>query len=480
MTGIESIGVYVPRSRIARSTIYAANAWFAPGLRTLSSGERAFANWDEDAITMGLEAARDCLRGRDRAGVGSVVLASTTHPFADRQNAGVIKEALNLPDAVASLDSSGGLRAGTSSLAQALRHTSGPASLVIAADRRPARPASEAELINGDAAAAVLVGDRDPIARLIGAHHVTIDFVDHFRAAGRRFDYAWETRWTRDAGYGEVLAGGLAQALEQFPLAPAKVDHFILALPARGVERGIARRLGIRDDAVADSLLERVGFAGAAHPLLQLALTLDHARKGETVVVAGFGQGCDVLAFEVARDPEPGHSRGVGWWLDRRAEEPSYTKFLALQGLLEMERGMRAEADQKPALTALHRERRAVLGLVGSRCSQTGRVQFPPSQIMVGATSPAPAPQIEHPLADVPATVLTHTADNLTYTPDPPAYYGAVEFDGGGRLTAEFTDVGDGGIGVGDRVGMMFRIKAVDEVRGFTKYFWKAAPGFEP
>ena len=25
---------------------------------------------------------------------------------------------------------------------------------------------------------------------------------------------------------------------------------------------------------------------------------------------------------------------------------------------------------------------------------------------------------------------------------------------------------------------MMFRIKAVDEMRGFTKYFWKAVPDY--
>ena len=35
-------------------------------------------------------------------------------------------------------------------------------------------------------------------------------------------------------------------------------------------------------------------------------------------------------------------------------------------------------------------------------------------------------------------------------------------------------------IEVGAPMRMMFRIKAVDELRGFTKYFWKAAPDFRP
>ncbi len=64
--GILSFGAYVPRARLQRKAIAAANAWFAPGLRGLAKGERAICNWDEDSITLGVEAARDCLAGFDR------------------------------------------------------------------------------------------------------------------------------------------------------------------------------------------------------------------------------------------------------------------------------------------------------------------------------------------------------------------------------------------------------------------------------
>jgi hydroxymethylglutaryl-CoA synthase len=70
---------------------------------------------------------------------------------------------------------------------------------------------------------------------------------------------------------------------------------------------------------------------------------------------------------------------------------------------------------------------------------------------------------------------VTITADSLTYSPSPPLYYGMIDFDGGGRMIIEFADVVDE-VEVGNEVQMVFRIKAVDEVRGFTKYFWKAAP----
>ena len=95
MIGILAFGAYVPRLRLQRSVVARAHAWHNPGLGKLGQGERAIANWDEDTITMAVEAARDCLGDRPRNSINRIVLASTTHPFADRQNAGVAKEALN-------------------------------------------------------------------------------------------------------------------------------------------------------------------------------------------------------------------------------------------------------------------------------------------------------------------------------------------------------------------------------------------------
>lgn len=123
MTGIIAYGAYVPR--LQRSAVYAANNWFAPGLKGAAKGERAIANWDEDAITLAVEAARDCLHGVDCADVSSIVLASTSLPFIDRQNAGVVKEALNLADATGLMDVTGSQSAGTSSLLAALHGSAG-------------------------------------------------------------------------------------------------------------------------------------------------------------------------------------------------------------------------------------------------------------------------------------------------------------------------------------------------------------------
>ena len=93
--GILSFGAYLPRTRLQRKAIAAANGWFNGALRGLARGERAIGNWDEDTITMAVEAARDCLGATDRGSLRQLVLASTTHPFDDRQNATVVASALH-------------------------------------------------------------------------------------------------------------------------------------------------------------------------------------------------------------------------------------------------------------------------------------------------------------------------------------------------------------------------------------------------
>lgn len=477
--GILSFGAYIPQRRLQRSAIYAANAWFAPDLRGAAKGERAIANWDEDSITMAVEAARDALTGIERTEVGAVSLASTTLPFADRLNAGIVKEALTLKDATAAIDVTGSQRAGASALVQALRAagTGIEPQLCLASDARKARPASEAELMCGDAAAAILVGVGEPIARFLGSHSVTVDFMDHFRATGEDFDYVWESRWIREEGFLKIATNGLTAALESLGVAADDIAHCAIGICAPRAAQAVAKKADIDPDRLIDTMVSNVGDTGVAHSSLMLAGALEKAKPGEKILLLDFGQGVDVLLFEVtdaiSKLPQ---RRGVAGSIARRVEDENYMRFLFHKGIVELERGARAEFDQKQPSTTLYRNRKAVLGLVGGRCTKTGTIQFPKSEVSVNPNDHAIGTQEDYPLAEKTARILTYTADRLTYSPDPPNYYGAIDFEGGGRITVEFADVDAVEIEVGQQMRMVFRIKAVDELRHNFRYFWKAAP----
>lgn len=478
MTGVLVSGAYVPRLRLQRKEIAAATSWFNQALASLGHGERAMANWDEDAITMAVEACRDCLSDRTRDDIRRVVLASTSLPFADRQNAGLVKEALALDDNVGAMDVTGSQRAGTSALIASLDAACGGPVLCVASDRRIAKAGSVAEFTNGDAAAALLLGPEAGIAELICTHSTTADFVDHYRAADREYDYEWEGRWIRDEGYARLLPQAISDALRKAGIGAAAVDHLALGLPLAGAERGIGKAIGVPPDAVVESLAGVLGYAGATHPMLLLDRALGRALPGETIVLAAFGQGVDVLIFRAT--PAIASRRatlGVEGWLARRKPERNYIKHLYFTQQLMLEEGMRAELDLKTPPSMLYRDRRTILGLVGGRCRETGAVQYPRSAITAAPDARLMDTQEEYPLADRLAHLVTFTADRLAYSPNPPSCYGMIDFEGGGRMLADIVDTDDGELPVGAPMRMMFRLKRRD-ARGFRHYFWKAAPDF--
>ena len=477
MVGITGFGAYIPRLRLQRAAVVEANKWANPGLAALAKGERSMANWDEDTVTLAVEAARDCLNSADRNTIAHLSLASTSLPFADRQNAGIVATALSLPVSIGALDITGSQRAGTSALIGALAAAQEGERLCVAADKRQARPGSTQELTYGVGAAAVTVGSENVIAKFVASHSITDDFVDHYRGDGRKFDYYWEERWARQEGHLKLIPAAVAGLLEKTGLDAGAIDRLIVPVMSRGTPDGVAKATGIRAEAVADTLQANCGDSGVAHPLIMLVAALEAAAPGEKILICSFGQGADALLFETteALTDYPAR-RGVAGSLARRREETNYIKYLAFNGLLEMERGMRAEQDKQTALTALYRNRDMLLGFIGGRCTQCGTLQIPKTRICVNPNCGAHNTQEDEHFSDKPASVMSWAADQLAYSIDPPAHYGMVQFEGGGRLTVDFTDVDLGAVEVNTPIRMVFRIKDVDEQRGFVRYFWKAAP----
>ena len=478
MASILAWGGYVPRLRLNRRKAVETNAWFAPALKALSEGERSMCNWDEDTLTLAVEAGRDCL-GEQREGIAALHLASTTAPFADRQNAALIAGALGLDERIGTLDVGASQRAGTSGLINAFAAAeagNGPI-LLIAAEDRLARAGGAAELRNGAAAAALLVGEGTGATELVGREQSAVDFVDHFRSQGDAFDYGWEERWVRDAGYLDIVPRTLGALLQRCAVEPRSIDHFVMPCTLRGVLARIAGRVGLPEASIRDTLSAVMGESGSAHALVLLAHTLESAGPGELVLVAGFGQGCDALLLRTTEGiAKSRRGRGIGGHLARRREETNYGKFLAFSGLVEQDTGMRAEAERPTLLSTLYRNRKLVTALIGGKCRVCGTAQLPRTAVCVNPNCGDFHTQDPYPFAERSATVLTWTADRLTFTPDPPAHYGIIQFEDGGRLMADFTDVDAGEVEVGMRMRMMFRVKEQDARRNLKSYFWKAAP----
>ena len=479
MIGITSYGAYIPRLRLDRMSIFQSMGWFAPAIMMVAQGERSMCNWDEDTITMAVAASRDCLKGVDKSAIDGLYLASTTLPFADRQNAGIVSAALNLGSRLITSDFSASQKAGSTALITALESVkSGERKnvLVTASDRRETKTAYFYEMWFGDGAGAFTVGAENVIAEYKGSFSVSHDFVDHYRGARKAVDYMWEERWTRDAGYALIIPEAVNGLLEKLAMSMDDVDKLVYPCFFKGDHKKIAAKLGAADKLV-DNLHDVCGECGVAHPFLMMMSALETAKPGDNILMAGFGQGCNAMLFtatdNIAALPPRNGFQGT---LANKKTVSNYEKWLKFRDLIQTEMGIRAEAPTQTATTVLWRKNKMILGLVGGKCRECGTLQFPKHDICVNPTCGAVHSQDDHEFADEPAVVKTFTGDMLSVSVDPPAIYGMVQFENGGRLMADFTDCELDDMKVGLPVKMEFKRKGVDVERGFTNYFWKAVP----
>ena len=480
MVGITSYGAYIPRLRLDRMAIFQAMGWFAPALMMVAQGERSMCNWDEDAITMAVAASRDCLRGQDKQKLDALFLASTTLPFADRQNAGIVSAALNLKDNLITADHTSSQKASTTAMISALDSVKSgerKSIMVAATDRRETKAAYFYEMWFGDGAASLMVGDTDVIAEYKGSYSVTHEFVDHYRGSAMKYDYVWEERWARDAGYGSIIPEVVKGLFEKLAISMDDVDKLVFPCVFKRDHRNIAAQLGANSDKLVDNMHAVCGETGTAHPFVMFISALEAARPGDRILMVGFGQGANALLFEVTENITQLAARnGVAGSLKNKKTIDNYMKWLTFRDLIQTEMGIRAEAPTQTATTVLWRKNKMILGLVGGKCKECGTPQFPKMDICVNPSCGAFHSQEDYEFADVPARVKTFTADMLSVSVDPPAIYGMVQFDNGGRLVADFTDCELDDLKVGLPVQMALKRKGVDKERGFVNYFWKAVP----
>lgn len=473
--GIKAYAVCIPRLRMDRASIAAAHSWSLPGLKGLGKGERSFCSWDEDAITMGVEATRACVPPAERTKIGSLVFASTTAPFDDLQNSSVVVNASGLSPQTETIDSGGSVRAGLAALIRALRERDGADALVVAADDRRAKPGSAQEMQYGCGAAALRVGAGTVIAKFLGSASSASQFADHFRSKGEKYDYFWEERWVRDEGHLKIIPEAVGRLFKAQGIGGEAIDHFCMPTTISGGSAAVAKRLKIKPEAVIDNLGAKCGDTGAPHSLLMLAAALEKAMPGQKILIVGFGAGCDALLLETTQALKDYKSpASLAASLAHGVTDRNYTRLLSFTDEIDLDWGMRSETDAKTALTQLYRSQDQVIGFVGGRCPDCEAIQFPRLAACVNCGSIKPLTPA--PLADAPAKVATFTADWLMFYPSPPLYVGLVQFDNGARILMEMVDVDPAKFDVGSPLRMVFRIKEKDTRRHYNRYFWKAAP----
>jgi len=480
MAGITSYGAYIPWYRMNRKVIFEQMGWFNAATAGVARGEKAVANYDEDTISMAASAALDCMKGQVREEIGGLSLASTSLPFAQRQNAIILSDALDLSPGIRTADYAGSLKAGTAALLSALdavNSGSADAWMVASGECRVGKPGSAQEHTFGDGAGALLVGKKNVIAEFKGSYSVSYDFIDYRRLTEERFLHPWEDRWIREEGFGKIIPEAALGLFKKYNL---KMDDFakvIIPCPVTAWIKGIGKALGVKDDQIEDNLQAAVGDTGAALPIMMMAAALEKAKAGDRILLFGYGNGCDALYFEVTPEIEKARDRkGIKGHLAKRNDFSTYGKYLVFRDLIPLEVGIRGEIIPPTAMTVLWQQGRTVSALVGVRCQACGTPQYPKHTVCVNPDCEAVAQMEPYRFSDKSGKVISFTGDNLAFSWDPPSIYGLVDFEGGGRLFMDFTDCRIDDVKVGMPVELTFRRKYSDKQRGYYGYYWKVTP----
>jgi len=471
MRGIISAAGYLPHWRLQRSAITEVLGASA------GKGTRTVASYDEDGLTMAVDAGRRALAAAPGASPAALWFATTSPTYAEKTNATIAHAALRLDGDVLAADAGSGLRGTGAALRSALRSTD-PAVLVLAGDVRTGPAGSTDEKDGGDAAAALLVGDDSSeapvIAEFLSSASATREFLDRWRSPGDLRTRAWEDRFGEQR-YADLAGQAWTAALKDASLEPDQVTRVAIVGPKARAGAALSKKLGAAGVDVIDSLAATVGYTGCAHPALLLTSLLEQSEPGQVIALVAMADGADVFLFRVT-DALPaflasGATVPVATQLTDGDDSLLYSKYLGWRGVLPVQPPNRPEPARMSASAA---ERRLdwKYGFVGSKDRESGALHLPPARVaFVSGNTDDMEPA---PMADVTATVATFTVDKLAYSPSPPIVFAIADFDGGGRLPVELTDVLADQVSIGMQVEMTFRrINTSDEI---ANYFWKARP----
>ncbi|RLC95205.1 MAG: 3-hydroxy-3-methylglutaryl CoA synthase [Chloroflexi bacterium] len=479
MVGITSYGAYIPWHRMKREDCVKAWGGFA------MPGERAVAYYDEDSVTMAVEAAMDCLTDLDSLQIDGLFFATTSSSYKEKQCAAVMAWPLNLRRDIRTADVNTSLRSGTTALAlaaDAVRSGTANSILVAAADCRVGAPAGMLEQQVGDGAAALLVGKENVIAEILDYYSIADELTGVWRSYDDTFLRSWEDRMVLDEGYSKIVPEVMNGLLKKCGLSPKDIAKVVFDPPGDPRRHGrAAASAGFDPAQVQDpfALFLNVGLTGCAMAPMMLVAALEEAKPGDKILFVGSGDGADAFLIQVTEAiTKLGERRGIKKNVASKRVMSNYNDYLRWREIVPLEAARRPEK-QHIRLSANWRERKQLLGLWGIKCRQCGTPQYDngaatTGPIRVCASCHAQDDFDDYCFARRKATIFSYTQDNLAPVIDPPASVVLVEFEGGGRAFFDLTDRDPAMVQIGMPVEMTFRKLQHD--RGLTNYFWKARP----
>jgi len=460
VVGLISYGAYIPRWRMDLGLA---------GAR----GERSITGPDEDSVTMAVAAVMQCLKGVDRSKVDGLFFASASSPYTEKQMSTLIAKAADLREDIMTADFGSSTKGGTTALrlaADAVKAGSARQIIVVASDCRMGEPGSEHERNCGAGAGAVLVGADNVAVSIESSMSVANEIFDVWQRKKDTYLNSWESRFDLAFGYTKSMGEAVGGLMKKDGLTAKDIAKAVFYCPDARTTIGMAQGLGFDPmKQVQDGYMGTIGNTGTASPLLLLAATLDEAKADDNILLAGYGNGSDVIRMKVNKAIEAKGRVSVKAQIQSKLNVSDYFTYLKWNGLVDLKDAKMPYVLTYASAPPTYRERERLYAFHGTKCKQCGAIEFPPQRVCAKCRAKDEFESVT--LSDKQGKVFTCMQDPLTGQME-----GLINLDGGGRVYCNMADCTMKTVQIDTPVEMSFRKIVLVSWDTMISYTWKAVP----
>lgn len=344
MVGIISYGAYVPRYRIKIEEIAKAHGKNAEYIKKeLLIEEKSVPCYDEDSLTMSVEATLNALRRAniDRKKIGAIYSGSESPVYAVKPNASIIGEVLGISN-YTSADIEFACKAGTAGM-QMCFGLAEPGfigyGLAVGSDTSQSSPGDILEFTASAGAASIVIGNNksEIIAELEGMHSISSDTPDFWRRNMQKYPRHAE-RFTGEPAYFRHLVECTKLLMKKARINVKDVHHVAFHTPNGKFPTRAGKLLGFDEKQIESNLIvSKIGNTYSAASMLVLTEILDKAKPGERILLTSFGSGAgsDSFLFKVTSNIKKLKTAKTTRHYIEEKEYVDYVKYCKLIGVIE-------------------------------------------------------------------------------------------------------------------------------------------------
>lgn len=306
--GIVGYGAYVPRYRIRSRDI--ALMW-GQDPKVVEKGlgiqEKAVPGFDEDTITISVEASRYAIAraGISAQDIGAIYVGSESHPYAVKPSGTVVAAAIGAAGRLTAADYEFACKAGTAGIQTSMGLVGSGAikyGLAIGADTAQGAPGDPLEYAAAAGGAAFVIGTDDPgnVARIDYTVSMTTDTPDFWRREGQSYP-RHGGRFTGEPAYFKHVVETSRMLLEETGTESSDYDYAVFHMPNRKFPERAANTLGFTREQIDPGLVvTHVGNTYSGCSPLGLCAVFDIAEPGDRILLTSYGSGAGSDSFALS------------------------------------------------------------------------------------------------------------------------------------------------------------------------------------